>query len=923
MLVNIDSLIFVIFLSVNLVVGLAYGSNVKSLKEYAVGDRNFSTATIAATIIATWIGAGFFAYTLSKSYSDGLPFIIAVVGNGFMLFILGQFYGPRMAEFLGKNTVSESIGSIYGNKVRLISSIAAICLACSYTALQIKVLSTMMNWALGFDPFYATIASAVIVIVYSSFGGIRSVTFTDIIQFMTFSAFIPGIALTLWGLIGNHEQIITTVQNHNLLDTSQMFSWGWVIMLVWFTLPDLDPALFQRVLMSKNVIQMRNAFRIASIICMLIILMTSWIAILVLANNDKVDPENIMQFILDNYSYTGLKGFTMAGISAMVMSTVDSYINSASVLFTNDFCKSLKLRIKNELALTRFVAATIGSLALIISLSFDDFLNLTLLATNFYMPIVTAPLTLAIFGFRSTEKSALLGITAGFFTVIIWRNFFMDTGIDSVIPGLIANFITLIFSHYVLGQEGGWVGIKDKRFIIEIQENRKRRWKDFKKNLREFSFIEYLKNNAPLESYVYFYFGAYALFSSSALLYLVDAEYIIRNKDIADFIQHSNLIISSLLLTYPIWPSTFKKQLLISIGWTISIIYTLLASSIILLFINNFNQTQSFIFICNILVIAMLARWSFSLVMVILGASIGILITHYQLEIDITTSIDVMEFKLLYILVFLSAILIALIRPKQIAFDSIYKQNLHLADEIEIKELEMMKAIDLKHEFLRNVNHEIRTPLMVMNIALELESNWDRFSEDQRREYIGVLSRGSDRLMSMVTNILDFSHLTSDKLDIKIEKLDLAELLEERIRECKRMYLLDISETDLSAKLEQGVNIKGDRYYIGKLLDNLIINAMKYGKGTSIEIVLKSQKNGDESFAKLEVKDNGIGIPTDELISIFHPFVVSTKTRTMAGGRGMGLALCDRIVKVHKGKIMAYSDGIRGSVFTVTLPRHY
>jgi Na+/proline symporter len=137
--INIDIIIFVGFLTLNLVVGLFYGRGVKTIKDYALGGRNFSTGTIAATLIATWIGGGFFAFNLSKAYSDGLPFIAAVVGNGLAVFLLGYFYGPRVGEFLGCSSVAEVMDKLYGRHVRIITAIAAIALAVGYTGLQIKV----------------------------------------------------------------------------------------------------------------------------------------------------------------------------------------------------------------------------------------------------------------------------------------------------------------------------------------------------------------------------------------------------------------------------------------------------------------------------------------------------------------------------------------------------------------------------------------------------------------------------------------------------------------------------------------------------------------------------------------------------------------------------------------------------------------
>ena len=101
MSLDIDIIIFIAFLVTNLVVGLAYGREVKTISDYSLGGRNFSTAALVSTIVATFItGSGFFI-TLSKTYSDGLPYVIASSCMSLGFFITGIFIIPRMGEFMG------------------------------------------------------------------------------------------------------------------------------------------------------------------------------------------------------------------------------------------------------------------------------------------------------------------------------------------------------------------------------------------------------------------------------------------------------------------------------------------------------------------------------------------------------------------------------------------------------------------------------------------------------------------------------------------------------------------------------------------------------------------------------------------------------------------------------------------------------
>ena len=117
---SFDTSLVVGFLILTLIVGLGHGKKVKTIKDYALGGRNFSTATLVATIVATWAsGSGFFI-TLSKTYSDGFYYMFASIGIGISFVIISFLLVPRMGEFLGKTSVAEAMGGLYGKKLGLL-----------------------------------------------------------------------------------------------------------------------------------------------------------------------------------------------------------------------------------------------------------------------------------------------------------------------------------------------------------------------------------------------------------------------------------------------------------------------------------------------------------------------------------------------------------------------------------------------------------------------------------------------------------------------------------------------------------------------------------------------------------------------------------------------------------------------------------
>ena len=183
---NFDVAIVVGFLTITLVVGLYSGRGIKTLKDYALGNRNFSTAAIASTLIATWISGGSFSFYMAETYIQGLYFIIAIVADACSFLIIAYAFAPKVKDCLGKLSVAQVMGDLYGKNVRIITAITGFIGTVGALAIQFKIFSNILQYFLAIPTIYSAVISSLVVIIYSTFGGIKSVTFTDIIQILTF-----------------------------------------------------------------------------------------------------------------------------------------------------------------------------------------------------------------------------------------------------------------------------------------------------------------------------------------------------------------------------------------------------------------------------------------------------------------------------------------------------------------------------------------------------------------------------------------------------------------------------------------------------------------------------------------------------------------------------------------------------------------
>ncbi len=464
---NLDTAIIIIFLSFNLIIGLYYGMGVENIKTYALGGRNFSTNALVATIVATSVTGSMFLSGLSRGYTLGLYDVLPTCGYAFSLMITAKFLIPKMQSFLGDISVADSMRRLYGGPAGVITAICSIMATIGAIAVQFKVFGIVINFMLGFNSIFTIIFAGTIVTLYSSFGGIRSVTITDIFQFfIVFGIIVPLIGVVIWQSMLDNNQVesitSTLAAPHfnitSIFDSSKLEFWEMLFIGIYMTTPMMYPEIYQRILMSKSTIQAQRAFKISFWIMLFVIICIGWIAFELYTINTNLDPSTLLSYIFDNYGYRGIKGTIVIAVISMAMSSADSFINVCSVMFVHDICKPLNLVEKNNqkqlLTYARYSSLTIGFSSIIIAFMSKGIFDMVLFGNAFYIPVVTAPLLCTILGFRTGEFPVLSSMIIGFMTVILWRSF--EIKFDPILPAMSLSFITLMMVHYLTKTPGGW-----------------------------------------------------------------------------------------------------------------------------------------------------------------------------------------------------------------------------------------------------------------------------------------------------------------------------------------------------------------------------------------------------------------------------------------------------------------------------------
>lgn len=234
------------------------------------------------------------------------------------------------------------------------------------------------------------------------------------------------------------------------------------------------------------------------------------------------------------------------------------------------------------------------------------------------------------------------------------------------------------------------------------------------------------------------------------------------------------------------------------------------------------------------------------------------------------------------------------------------------------KEIAQLKKLErYRREFLGNVSHELKTP--IFNIQGYISTLLDGALEDETINipYLERAEKSVNRLISIVDDLESISRLEAGELKLTYSSFNIVELVEEVFEEhemlaAERNIKLEFTQTQLLPVL-----VKADRQRILEVLNNLVVNSIKYGKqGGSSKVDFLDM----DDHILVEVSDDGIGISNIDLPRIFERFYRTDKSRSREmGGTGLGLAIVKHIIEAHKQTINVRSKVNHGTAFTFTL----
>lgn len=230
---------------------------------------------------------------------------------------------------------------------------------------------------------------------------------------------------------------------------------------------------------------------------------------------------------------------------------------------------------------------------------------------------------------------------------------------------------------------------------------------------------------------------------------------------------------------------------------------------------------------------------------------------------------------------------------------------------------DLKKSEQMRRDFVANVSHELRTPITSIRSYTETLMENNDLPQQTQHNFLSVILKESDRMTNIVSDLLTLSRFDAGSIEFQFERFS----IEKTIRDVYNSILMEAQKHNHRFSLEfksELPQIIGDSYRIEQVLLNMVSNAIKYTKDGGKILIFAGSK---EDKVWVSVRDNGIGIPEQDVPKVFDRFYRVDKARSReSGGTGLGLSIANEIVTRHNGTMELKSKVGKGTTITVTFP---
>jgi Na+/proline symporter len=706
-LLDVDHLIVYVFLLATLAVGMWAGRGIKDIREYAVGNRMYGISVLVFTYLATNLSGTVLLNNSGLVFSDGIIPIFAFFGFCISEMTCALFVAHKIIRFRTCYTMGDLMETLYGKYSGIITGVLGVLQAVTLTGMELVALGITCESLLGIKAVWGIVVGGLILAAYSAHGGIKSVVTTDVMQFLTLIVSVPIIAYMAVTHAGGIHAVFAQVPVEKLSVIShEKFYFYLACFISWGIFPSglIDPAIIQRMLMGRSAKELRNQFFITAVVNPSVNIIIMLIGLAGLLIYPHIKANDVVPRIINDILPIGIKGFTIAGLIALIMSTADSYLHIAGLSLVHDVIRPLygsrkKAFIEKEYQWAQKATLLLGIGAIVIGLRATSMFELFLNALALTGPLLMFPLLSGVMGLKPSQRAFYI---AAVITILVWIAVAMWLPKPykhlSLPISIIANGIAFFGAHYILNT--GFKVLKSSQDGESICH-----WPEQPLSRSTFStYIPTLKNIARysrgrVEKYgaPYILAGIFCCFNLIAPYFLWQSP-----NDYEDGLLNVRFVgatLCGLLIIKDKWTQGFHLYMPFFFHFTL--LYCLPFSSTVMLLATQGDMAWLINLALSILMLMVLVDYLSVVLLSALGILVGLLFYTYFWTPTIHLSFTVISSSLILYQCTVGVFIILLFaRRRQRSFDALVTQREQLVQDNQESQKELFSTTEAQMRFI-------------------------------------------------------------------------------------------------------------------------------------------------------------------------------------------------------------------------------
>ncbi|WP_227368811.1 sodium:solute symporter family protein [Halomonas sp. M20] len=448
----IDLLGLLLYFAILILIGYRSAKKVSNSADFAVAGNKIIWPVLFATLAASFLGGGASMGRAGKSFDEGYAFMFAASAFPIATVLAGLFIAPRLKRYTNAHTVGDIMGLHFGASARLFTGIFSLVFCVGILGAQALAVGTVFHAILGIEVSTGILIGMAVVLLYSTVGGMWAVIQTDVVQFLMLAIFLPITMIIGVNEIGGPAALIEQLPSGHFSLMGDYSVGMFVSIFIAFLLGEtLVPPYTQRALSAPDSRHARIGYSVAGGFGFLFYFVSSTIGLIALVMYPSISPDQAMPALIRDALPIGITGLVLASLLAVVMSTADSYLNSAAVIFVSDIYKPFidpNVSENKRLWIERLVNLLIGAGAVVFALYATSIVDALLLSYSLWAPTILIPFVLGVLLDLKCNKAAISAMLAGALVTIFWKWGPFDlqeaTGFTALIAGVLVNILVFI-----------------------------------------------------------------------------------------------------------------------------------------------------------------------------------------------------------------------------------------------------------------------------------------------------------------------------------------------------------------------------------------------------------------------------------------------------------------------------------------------